>query len=80
MDKDKIKCEECGWSGHNKKADKIKDPKSDMTWIVCPNCRIPEHLICLCDEDKCWRETTCGTPTKNGYRHTCGEHKPKKGE
>ena len=29
------------------------------------------------DEDGCWAEVTCGTPTKeDGYRTTCGEHKP----
>ena len=27
-----------------------------------------------CDEPGCKRQRTCGTPTKDGYRSTCGEH------
>ncbi|MBI3936719.1 MAG: hypothetical protein HY323_07055 [Betaproteobacteria bacterium] len=30
-----------------------------------------------CDEPNCHREVTCGTPTAQGYRHTCGKHRPK---
>jgi hypothetical protein len=25
----------------------------------------------------CTMEATCGTPTPNGYTHTCGAHKPR---
>ena len=31
----------------------------------------------LCDEPDCYSEISCGTPTENGYRNTCGKHHPK---
>jgi len=30
-----------------------------------------------CDEPGCLQRATCGSPTENGYRRTCGEHCPK---
>ena len=30
----------------------------------------------LCDEPDCYADASCGTPTKDGYRRTCFEHKP----
>lgn len=30
-----------------------------------------------CDEPLCRRRADCGTPTKTGYRRTCGQHIPK---
>lgn len=30
----------------------------------------------LCDEPDCFAGASCGTPTKDGYRRTCFEHKP----
>jgi len=31
----------------------------------------------LCDEPDCYSEISCGTPTENGYRNTCGTHMPR---
>jgi hypothetical protein len=33
----------------------------------------------LCDEPGCYDPVSCGTPTPDGYRNTCYEHKPDKG-
>ena len=30
----------------------------------------------LCDEPGCYDSAFCGTPTPDGYRHTCIEHRP----
>ena len=30
----------------------------------------------ICDEEGCIEPATCGTPTEEGYRSTCGEHRP----
>ena len=76
MEDDKITCEECGWQGHMEEVDQIKDPKSEMLWCVCPQCRVPEHLLSVCDEDGCWELRSCGTPTEDGYRSTCAKHRP----
>ena len=32
----------------------------------------------LCDEPGCLNNVSCGTPTDDGYRSTCYEHKPGK--
>lgn len=42
----------------------------------CPKCREPNTLYLACDEPGCWDEASCGTPTPNGYRQTCGDHRP----
>ena len=31
----------------------------------------------ICDEPGCCDQVSCGTPTENGYRSTCGKHAPK---
>ena len=42
----------------------------------CPNCQAIDSFTQICDVDGCEDEATCGTPTKEGYRRTCGKHKP----
>lgn len=42
----------------------------------CPNCKEIDKISEACDEPDCWRPASCGTPTKDGYRRTCGIHKP----
>jgi hypothetical protein len=75
--KDKCRCSECRWIGFAQEIDKVKDQKSDDAWSVCPNCRTPEHILVCCDEEDCWEQLTCGSPTPDGYRSTCGKHQPK---
>jgi len=31
-----------------------------------------------CDEPGCKKRISCGTPTPDGYRSTCGDHAPRK--
>jgi len=73
----KVRCEECAWRGIWDKVDIVKDPGSDGSWFVCPDCRSPEKFESICDEIGCKDKVCCGTPTEGGYRHTCSVHKPK---
>lgn len=50
----------------------LKDGFEVLGWVD-PH-PIPE---CECGEPRCHQDATCGTPTSNGYRWTCGDHKPK---
>jgi hypothetical protein len=34
-------------------------------------------VVAECDEPGRVRPATCGTPTADGYRNTCGQHQPK---
>lgn len=79
-DNEKVICE-CGWRGLA--ADMLRapnpfDPSDELNG--CPHCKQPETLLVACDEPGCWRETSCGTPTPDGYRRTCGQHRPKDAE
>ena len=31
-------------------------------------------LLNLCDEEGCWKTASCGWPSEENYRHTCGAH------
>lgn len=51
--------------------------RPDDTIHGCPDCAGIDCFDLLCDEPDCERPTTCGTPTANGYRGTCGLHVPR---
>ena len=40
----------------------------------CPHCGECECFTNVCDEPGCQSEATCGWPTGDGYRRTCGKH------
>jgi hypothetical protein len=42
--------------------------------IACPKCRAVVWFIELCDEPGCDEPASCGFPTADGYRRTCGKH------
>jgi hypothetical protein len=67
----------CGWHGREDKVLKAPDPftEGEELW-ACPDCKEVNGIIMACDEPRCWKEATCGTPTPAGYRHTCGQHRP----
>ena len=67
-------CTECRFIGMSDEFDKVKDPRGDDTWRVCPKCRTPEHITMACDEPGCERESSCSFPTDAGYRRTCFQH------
>jgi hypothetical protein len=75
---DKIMCDECKW--HGRDADVLSAPNPfDVEDILraCPECLTVNELLRVCDEPGCCRPVSCGTPTADGYRSTCGEHRPK---
>jgi len=78
LEKEKSACN-CGWKGMDSELLKAKNPfEPEDTVYACPECKELEgSYFSSCDEPACWRETTCGTPTANGYRRTCSEHMPK---
>ena len=44
--------------------------------FACPQCTDRESVAVACDEPGCWKESTRGTLTIQGYRITCGKHIP----
>ena len=78
---EKVVCEDrdCKWHGTDDHALRAKSPFSDDMLIACPKCKQVWSLQVACDESMCWQIATCGTPTNDGYRRTCGKHVPKVG-
>ena len=67
----------CEWTGTTDQALSAPDPFNEgSTLYACPNCR-DMTLVRACDVPGCKRAASCGTPTPDGYRNTCGEHRPK---
>lgn len=68
----------CNWHGDSSEVLRAKNPFDEDEVIEgCPECREINSPRQACDEPGCWKEATCGTPTPEGYRSTCGEHRPK---
>lgn len=76
LEKDKIKCEECGWVGKSSKSLKAFSPFDGSEITACPECKFIQVFCAVCDEPGCKKLVSCGTPTKDGYRSTCHEHTP----
>ena len=72
-----MKCRECDWIGTDTDVLRGANPFNDSESVYgCPNCLSVDSMQPVCDHQDCWKLATCGTPTKDGYRSTCGEHKP----
>lgn len=71
-------CTECGWVGMSSEILHATNP-FDSACVVygCPDCKNVNTVVSACDEPGCQEQSSCGTPTENGYRFTCGEHVPK---
>lgn len=70
-------CTECGWVGYDEELLRAANPfDKDEEIAGCPRCKAIGAIGSCCDEPNCSRPSTCGTPTKDGYRHTCGKHRP----
>lgn len=76
-------CKECGW--HGMAGDVLTAPNpfcfdesfaANEMIVGCPECRRVETIRVACDEPSCWEPVSCGTPTQDGYRHTCSKHCP----
>ena len=79
IEPNKLKCSECGWRGEIKEVLVADNPFSAFGSIYgCPHCRDIDRLEAVCDEPECWFVAYYGTQTRDGYRNTCGYHKPKK--
>jgi hypothetical protein len=77
----KAKCTECNWIGQDNNLLSAPNPFNASEIIRgCPDCKSIESCNLVCDELGCKDFASCGTPTKNGYRHTCWKHMPIKGE
>ena len=78
-DKTKINCRECDWQGDSKTPALLAANPFDPADLVtgCPQCRSVNSLEACCDAPGCREPVSCGTPTPDGYRSTCGNHRPK---
>ena len=78
MEDGKVKCDECGWHGLENQVLVARSPFDDGDNIYgCPKCLDVNSMRPVCDEPDCWSDSTCGTPTPDGYRNTCHKHIPK---
>lgn len=71
----KWKCEECDTITDEDKiliADSPFDPANII--MGCPFCKSVNSLQVACDVYGCEKLASCGFPTAEGYRVTCGEH------
>lgn len=76
---EKVMCDEtrCDWHGTDDKILRATSPfDAEETLYACPKCKTVNSVVVACDEPGCWKEATCGTPTDNDYRRTCGKHRP----
>lgn len=77
---DKVKCDErrCEWQGLAHELLTATHPFNVYDKIKgCPKCRQCGTIVPVCDEPGCWNPASCGTPTPDGYRSTCGNHIPR---
>lgn len=74
----KYKCQECGWKGVESQVLTAKNPFDDAQEITgCTECSEVESMALACEAPGCWRDATCGTLSKAGYKQTCYDHRPK---
>ena len=73
----KVRCTECGWVGQEDALLRADSPFDEGVMITgCPNCKSVESTLGACDEPGCEEFVTCGRQTPDGYRMTCGAHRP----
>lgn len=68
-------CQSCDWIGDDAELLRAPNPfDPDSIICGCPKCKAVDDIINACDEPGCVRQASCGFPTQNGYRRTCGRH------
>ena len=78
LEKDKVICDECHRISRLNQLLSAANPFEAEDEIKgCPNCKSIDCFHVVCDEPGCKDVATCGTPTKEGYRHTCSKHGPR---
>lgn len=80
-DKRRWLCTECGAVSKSRDLLHIEHPFDgpEVTLTACPKCKSvagETDLQLVCDEPRCRSVATCGTPTPDGYRNTCYNHRP----
>jgi hypothetical protein len=78
MQSDKVRCEECGWTGLDEDILVAPNPFDPSTKIHgCPSCRDVVNFVPLCDEPGCKEPVTRVRQMLEGLRLTCAAHVPK---
>ena len=73
----RVRCENCDWIGGEAELLRASHPFEPTNTVTgCPRCKDVESTIGVCDEPGCDEFVSCGMPTENGYRTTCGRHMP----
>lgn len=68
-------CSECGSITSEDRILTAPHPfRESFSVSGCPDCQEIETLGLCCEESKCKKKATCGTPTNDAYRNLCGEH------
>ena len=73
-------CQGCGCSWKGTRGDVRLAPNPfnpEDTITGCPDCDCINTIVEACDVSGCWESITCGTPTMNGFLHTCSKHRPR---
>jgi hypothetical protein len=74
-ERDKVKCKVCNWKGvASELLHSVSPFDKDEVITGCPECKEIGSSVSVCDFIDCWKEATCGTPTEDDYRWTCGKH------
>jgi len=73
----KVVCDErrCTW--HGDEADLLKAPnpfEAGCTITACPECKAIEASVMACEMIGCWKASSCGLNTPDGYKRLCGVH------
>jgi hypothetical protein len=73
----RVVCSSCGWLGTDCERLSAQNPfEPEFTLTACPKCKAIESCLTVCDVPTCRAVATCGTPTAERYRWTCGKHRP----
>lgn len=77
MEERKVQCRDCHWHGLLSACPQAENPFELGSEIVgCPKCNATESMESCCQWFGCWKLASCGTPSPDGYRSTCFEHRP----
>lgn len=73
----KCRCDVCGFVCDTTQLLSAANPfDAELQVSGCPRCHRVEQDQPACDAPGCSEPVTCGTPTQDGYRMTCGRHQP----
>ena len=74
---DKWRCQDCNEISIEQDLLHAPNPFKPSEVITgCPLCKSADGFDAICDVPGCESMVSCGTPTPDGYRHTCSKHNP----